>query len=185
MIYRCFGLLFVLGSLPNLQAQITNLILPALEGPNSASVSMSVKSNQVARILHLFGGALGTTGSGKSWFVVRKEGYELRYDVEVLMGATTFTLAAPIITGPAEVGVSVLLSHATDRSVPLLCVIQLTSSEDTLTPSSAVVIPADSNGPVRIVLESSVDTVTWTEASPGVYGTSTEKRFFRVRAVRQ
>ena len=52
-------------------------------------------------------------------------------------------------------------------------------------PASAVVIPADSNGSVRIILESSVDLITWTEANPGTYGSSTSKRFFRVRAVNQ
>ena len=52
-------------------------------------------------------------------------------------------------------------------------------------PASAVVIPADSTGSVRIILESSVDLITWTEANPGTYGSSTSKRFFRVRAVNQ
>ena len=33
-------------------------------------------------------------------------------------------------------------------------------------------------------MESSTDMVTWTEALPGTYGTDTEKRFFRLRAVR-
>ena len=52
-------------------------------------------------------------------------------------------------------------------------------------PASAVVIPSDSAGSVRIILESSVDLITWTEANPGTYGSSTSKRFFRVRAVNQ
>lgn len=51
-------------------------------------------------------------------------------------------------------------------------------------PSNAVVIPADSAGPVTILLESSADLVTWNSAMPGTYGTSTTNRFFRVRAVR-
>jgi len=50
---------------------------------------------------------------------------------------------------------------------------------------SAVVIPEDASGPVEIVLESSTDLVNWTPANPGTYGSSTEKRFFRVRAVVQ
>ena len=50
-------------------------------------------------------------------------------------------------------------------------------------PSTAVVIPEESGGPVEIILESSTDLVTWTRAEPGTYGASTEKRFFRVRAV--
>lgn len=51
------------------------------------------------------------------------------------------------------------------------------------TPSNAVVIPENSAGPVEIILESSTDLITWTAANPGSYGSSTEKRFFRVRAV--
>jgi hypothetical protein len=48
---------------------------------------------------------------------------------------------------------------------------------------SAVVIPEDASGPVQIILESSTDLLNWTAANPGTYGSSTEKRFFRVRAV--
>jgi hypothetical protein len=58
------------------------------------------------------------------------------------------------------------------------------SSAEASAPSTAVVIPADQAGPVQIILESSTDLITWTAALPGSYGTSTEKRFFRVRAVR-
>ncbi len=50
--------------------------------------------------------------------------------------------------------------------------------------SSSVVIPEDAAGPVTMVMESSTDMVTWTAANPGTYGTSTPRRFFRIRAVR-
>lgn len=49
-------------------------------------------------------------------------------------------------------------------------------------PLNTVVIPTDASGPVNIILESSVDLVNWTLASPGAYATSTSNRFFRVRA---
>lgn len=51
-------------------------------------------------------------------------------------------------------------------------------------PANAVVIPADTNGPVTIILESSTDLVNWTAAMPGTYGTTSTNRFFRVRAIR-
>jgi len=35
------------------------------------------------------------------------------------------------------------------------------------------------------LLESSTDLVNWAAALPGVYGAGAEKRFFRVRAVKQ
>jgi hypothetical protein len=69
--------------------------------------------------------------------------------------------------------------------VKALCTIRITRSGDDFRQSTAVVIPADTNGPVNIILESTVDLVTWTPAMPGTYGTSTQKRFFRVRTVRQ
>jgi hypothetical protein len=50
------------------------------------------------------------------------------------------------------------------------------------TPSNAVVIPSNATGDVQIILESSTDLVTWTAASPGSYNSSTQNRFFRVRA---
>jgi hypothetical protein len=52
-----------------------------------------------------------------------------------------------------------------------------------LGPSNSVVIPSDSSGPVEIILESSVDLISWAAALPGTYGASTERRFFRLRAV--
>ena len=52
-------------------------------------------------------------------------------------------------------------------------------------PSNAVVIPENAAGPISIILESSTDLVTWTAAMLGSYGSSTSKRFFRVRAVAQ
>ena len=57
------------------------------------------------------------------------------------------------------------------------------SSFTNIIPSSAVVIPSDSSGPVQIILESSEDMVNWNSANPGTYGASTNERFFRIRAV--
>ena len=50
-------------------------------------------------------------------------------------------------------------------------------------PTNTVVIPTDSSGTTSIVLESSADLVNWVSATPGKYGSSDPKRFFRVRAV--
>ncbi len=59
------------------------------------------------------------------------------------------------------------------------------SSTSSSTPANAVVIPTDATGSVQIILESSTDLITWTQANPGTYGASTAKRFFRIRAVNQ
>ena len=87
------------------------------------------------------------------------------------------------IAGPNEIwGVSGSKTTVTYRIIPNVAVGSPTTN---YIPASAVVIPADSNGSVRIILESSADLITWTEANPGLYGSSSSKRFFRVRAVNQ
>jgi hypothetical protein len=53
-----------------------------------------------------------------------------------------------------------------------------------MTPAASVVIPSEPAGNTEIILESSTDMVTWTAAQPGIYGSSSTKRFFRVRAQR-
>jgi len=50
---------------------------------------------------------------------------------------------------------------------------------------TSVVIPEDVEGEVRIVLESSTDFKNWVEANSGVYSSSSVRRFFRLRALRQ
>ena len=53
-------------------------------------------------------------------------------------------------------------------------------------PSTAVVIPSQTTGPVNIILESSTDLVNWTPTSPGTFGgNNSTNRFFRVRAQAQ
>lgn len=86
----------------------------------------------------------------------------------------------PIFVGPATIA----LSHNSTYLVAF-CTIQTSPAlGSSFTPSSSVVIPNDSGGPVTIILESSTDLVTWTAANPGTYGTSSTNRFFRVRAQR-
>jgi hypothetical protein len=106
--------------------------------------------------------------------------------LSVSIGGSSFTFGSqspPSIAGPAIITVG---NVAGVNSGPAsFCTLELVSPCPAFTPSSAVVIPADSGGPVNIVLESSVDLITWNAALPGTYGTFTTNRFFRVRAVRQ
>jgi len=64
------------------------------------------------------------------------------------------------------------------------CAIELSDPSDSFLPSNAVVIPADSGGPVNIILESSADLINWYPSLPGAYGANYTNRFFRVRAQR-
>ena len=49
--------------------------------------------------------------------------------------------------------------------------------------SSCVVIPENIATGVDVLLEQSSDMVTWNQCLPGTYNASTQKRFFRVRAL--
>jgi len=111
--------------------------------------------------------------------------------IYVVYGASNFTgpnpngyaytnLSVGTIAGPA----SIYVESTAGFKVVTFRLKDNTSTTETV-PTSAVVIPSDATGPVNIILESSSDLVTWTQANPGTYGSSTSKRFFRVRAVNQ
>jgi len=61
--------------------------------------------------------------------------------------------------------------------------LQPNSTTNLTVPTSAVVVPANATGDVDVLLEQSTDMITWTQCLPGTYNASTQKRFFRVRAV--
>ena len=50
-------------------------------------------------------------------------------------------------------------------------------------PTSGIKSRILSMGDVDVLLEQSTDMITWTQCLPGTYNVSTQKRFFRVRAV--
>ena len=60
-----------------------------------------------------------------------------------------------------------------------------TQSQSTSISSQVAVIPNDANGQFEVILESSVDLVTWNVANPGTFGGDTRRRFFRTRIVRK
>ena len=59
----------------------------------------------------------------------------------------------------------------------------VSSQLPSLVPSAAIVVPSNAVGDVDVLLEQSNDMITWTQCLPGTYNASTQKRFFRVRAV--
>lgn len=140
----------------------TNLVVPA-----GQTTSLTLDGGQVARVLTVrftaWGGYMSVT-LGDSSFSYKD---------------TELSAALPIVAGPAKISL-----FASTASAGCFCTIEITSPAAQLMPSTGVVVPADSGGPVSIILESSVDLVNWTAALPGTYGTSTTNRFFRVRAVR-
>jgi hypothetical protein len=160
----------VLTGVPS-QADTITLWLPSVNATNAASqiyATYFVPSNTVAKIANVVGAIEHQTYL-----------YFTNQDKTLLLTAP-FTTPISIV-GPASITLS---SYG---AFPAFSTIETTSSISAgpaTTPSTAVVIPADSGGPVTIVLESSVDLVNWTPALPGTYGTSATNRFFRVRAQR-
>lgn len=63
--------------------------------------------------------------------------------------------------------------------------IEKIGSDIATTPQNSVVVPSDVEGEVEIILEASEDLVNWVRVDPGFYGSTTENRFFRVRAEQQ
>jgi hypothetical protein len=95
-----------------------------------------------------------------------------------------------LIAGPAVLTLSIQDSVDIQIGQGCLLTYKLTdnaSPDAQISPftGTSVVIPSDAAGPVQIILESSTDLLNWAVAIPGSYGASTERRFFRVRAVTQ
>ena len=90
------------------------------------------------------------------------------------------TAGPPTVAGPATITL-----NPSSQTFSALCTVEIITppaATGAFTPSTAVVIPADSGGPVTITLESSPDLINWTAALPGTYGTSTTNRFFQSHA---
>ena len=60
---------------------------------------------------------------------------------------------------------------------------QVTNTQTSSISSTSVVVPSNATADVDVLLEQSNDMITWTQCLPGTYNASTQKRFFRVRAV--
>jgi hypothetical protein len=164
-------------------ATLTNLVLTfnhSGPSPTTYTTSLTVTSNHVARVLHLNIFPISSAANPR-----------LVVDVGTTNNVATYTTGdfsafggAPVVVGPATLRLTATAAANTTVSGTLFCSAEITSLEDTFVPSNTVVIPADIGGPVNIIMESSIDLVSWTAAMPGVYGTNTLKRFFRIRAER-
>lgn len=155
------------------------------------SNQFEVQTNVTARILHLHeftSGSGAYSGSGK--LIIQVNGLNFNYTETAINNAGN---NMPFVNGPAtiiitsQVSDSITVGSATAQD-NVLCTISTTQNSqcntNQFTPNTGVVIPADSGGPVNIILESSVDLINWIPADPGTYGTTTTNRFFRVRATR-
>lgn len=88
-----------------------------------------------------------------------------------------------VIAGPATLRCKASGSPDSGSSAFFTASVTRANTAPSQTPANAVVIPANASGNIQIALESSADMVTWTAANPGSYSSSTQNRFFRVRAI--
>jgi len=108
------------------------------------------------------------------------------FDLTPATWRTPGTSATLTLAGPVSLRFDATL--ATDMSLPFFLLSYRTFDQPGVSltvPSTAVVIPSDEQGPVSVVMESSVDLVSWGSAQPGTYSATTAARFFRVRAIRK
>ena len=96
-------------------------------------------------------------------------------------GSNPYVVAGPITLGQCDncTGLAITTWRISD-----VASYEQRTNPGSVTPMSSVVIPSEPAGNTEIILESSTDMVTWTAAQPGTYGSSSTKRFFRVRAQR-
>jgi hypothetical protein len=102
-------------------------------------------------------------------------------------GTTSFSEGTILATGPCAVTFSIASQQGGTTNAYSYTVLRQVAATNSSTfqsiPSTAVVIPSDSGGPVNILLESSPDLINWYPSMPGQYGASYTNRFFRVRAI--
>ncbi len=155
------------------------------------SNQIAIQTNVTAQILHLHEFTSGNgTYAGGGRLIIQVNGLNFNYTESAINSAGN---NMPFVNGPAiiiltsQVSVSTTVGSANAQD-NMICTIStgpnIQCNTNLFTPNTGVVIPADSGGPVNIILESSVDLINWTPADPGTYGTSTTNRFFRVRATR-
>jgi hypothetical protein len=87
-----------------------------------------------------------------------------------------------VFIGPGRVNVQA--RNDTNSLVWASVKVTRASEGDGYLPTNTVVIPTQPSGNIEIILESSTDLLNWVSATPGTYVTTSEKRFFRVRAER-
>lgn len=151
----------------------TNLVLSSIQN-QAVTNSFTLGTNQVAKIINQSGDISGTGLAEVIAGVRILRGFNGNWTGNTFYGPAKIEFYMPYPQVGPDGTYTALLTFE----------INPTGTDLPIVPSNAVVIPADSAGPVTILLESSADLVTWNAAVPGTYGTSTTNRFFRVRGIR-
>jgi hypothetical protein len=158
-------------------AETVTIVATAPVGAVGTSPPFTIQSNHVATTVAAFVPPDSDRLSGE------------RYPfVTVRIGTNDFVSPGNVpltVAGPAVIKLTLDNTNPFfETPVSSYLTLRVSDEQSQFTPSTAVVIPSDATGPVRIILESSADLLNWADALPGTYGGATTNRFFRVRAVK-
>ena len=164
-------------------ATATTTAIQNSRASSSNSTQIVIETNVTAQLLCLDDYPTGSVGGGggSGYLMVQVNGLNFKCSQGmVIAGPATFTLIATVNL----VSQGNVVTGQDNVLCTIVTALEHSCASNQFTPNTGVVIPADSGGPVNIILESSVDLINWIQADPGTYGTSTTNRFFRVRATR-
>jgi hypothetical protein len=201
---RTFGIkLIALLCIASLQARgeliSTNLVNGDRENAGNYYYRQGVTKNlsvPAGKQLVIHGINLSSTATTSSPAFVRtpvSTGQNINIATVAYNSALNLWWNGPIV-GPMniEYGLSSATSYNNSAFEPTLCTFLFEIKDSTLEvntamtaniSSASVVVPSNAVGDVDVLLEQSNDMITWTQCLPGTYNASTQKRFFRVRAV--
>src|ERR1035437_273924 len=177
---RCFFLCFAICQIAFGDTTETYILGPA----SNQSKASNVVSLQAGETLRWVSGS-GAVNANYGTF-----SYSVSYTNSPFSyaGITTLSEGTILATGPCSITFSNgSQSGGTTTNAYAYTVLRQVVATNSATfqsiPSTAVVIPSDSGGPVNILLESSPDLINWYPSMPGQYGATYTNRFFRVRAI--
>jgi hypothetical protein len=133
----------------------------------------------------------GTSSNLNQVYINTKNEWESGSDGSTLIGKTIYGPCTlyfssihvnnPISTGNPNSGYSLLAFYSLEKEQ--IEQSSLSGSSVNTVSAASIVVPSNAVGDVDVLLEQSNDMITWTQCLPGTYNASTQKRFFRVRAV--
>jgi hypothetical protein len=143
----------------------------------------------------------GQKFSDRGWIEVVINGLTINYSWKfagfangVDFTQNPFTAAGmPTIVGPATIKLNANLVREASSGSSIdpggcICTLEINGPATTNQPlkPTEVVVEPDNEGPVEVIVESSIDTKqTWQPTAPGIFGTSDQKRFFRLRTIKR
>lgn len=154
---------------------------------SNSTENVSVSAGKVFRLKSGY-----SDGSGRLSFSIGGQSATVKPLITTVGGMAEYR--ALEVPGPCDVAMTAYsemlyvpspIGSYAETSGQAIFIYEVADAQPLPVPGTGVVIPEDGEGPVKVVMESSADLVTWTEALPGTYGRTERKRFFRLRLSNQ